>query len=179
MFEHQQPPSRCRARAGALVALLPVALTACSSEPVAERDRLVDAVAEAARATELGRLKDLAARQDALGDELGDELRDELSTVMVDSEPPPGVAEIRVLHGGLGTSRGAEFVLVTRPLVVVPDDGALFCAVVGLSSDGTAAGSRADGEVADDCREAVIPSQAELSAEGNPLDLWDQTDQPL
>jgi hypothetical protein len=152
-----------------------VALAGCDRDgSVTERLELAGAVAETARVTELGRLQELAASEDERGDE-----SDQLSAIMNDLETPAGVAEVRIPLDRASASRidqpeGGLLVQLARPMVIAPDDGEPFCAVVGLGSDGTAAGTPADGDVADDCRDAVIPAQDENATEGNPLGLWDQ-----
>lgn len=160
------------ARVGLLVAMS-VATVGCGRQAAFGNGHIevADAVAEAAIRSELGRLQQLAASEDDLSD-----MDEELGTVMTDLESPTGVAEVRAVErhaGGLDIdSHGERRVLVARPMVVTPDDGEPFCVVVGLDSDGRAAGSPADGDAADDCRDAVIPTQE--SHEGNPLELWAQ-----
>ena len=164
--------SRC-ARVGLLVAMS-VALVGCDQDAsVTEGLEVVDAVVETARDTELGRLQELAASE-----EHGDEPHG-LNASMNDIETPAGVAQVRVPPDRASTSRtdrpeGGLLVQVARPMVIVPDDGEPFCAVVGLGSDRRAAGTPADGDVAAECRDAVIPVQDEIAFEGDPLDLWDQ-----
>lgn len=156
------------------VALL--VFSGCDDAPVGERDELAEAVAERAHESEMQQLEELAAQQDARS---GDELHDELGSVMADLTPPPGVAELRIPSEDRTTDVGEGLVQIARPMVVVPEDGDPFCVVIGLGSDGTAAGARAEGDTEEGCRDAMIPRQDESAVEGNPLDLWDQTDRVL
>lgn len=167
------------AYAGVLAAVTLLLIGCDGDVSVAERIEMVDAIADRAAETELGRMHELAAREDATDDEL----RDGLVRVMDDLESPADVADIVAPSGVAGTNQGTgpdgePFLQVARAMVVVPEADEPFCAVIGLGigleSDGTAAGTLAHGDVDDDCRDAEVPVQEEDPLDGNPLALSPQ-----
>lgn len=72
-------------------------------------------------------------------------------------EAPEGVEEVQVNGNRQKTRAWDDFrkESVSRPVVVVPEEGGPFCAVVGISSDGDYRGVPADGDVEDRCRDAT------------------------
>lgn len=83
-------------------------------------------------------------------------------------QPPAGVEGVELGNGfRLGSAHGND--LATFVVVVRPEEGPPWCAILGVADDGTTDGVRASGDPDDDCRTAQPAEPASPLIEGWPV----------